>query len=141
MKKEKIYTEGRIGMIILITLFLYSCGTTVNFPVSDNLPAADVKAKVKKDKNNIYEVEVKADHLADPDRLSPEKKHYVVWIMDVDGENHSIGQLKPDRSKEAELFTMTPYTPVQLFITAENKKDPAWPSTQIVFRSEAFDVK
>jgi hypothetical protein len=129
-------------LLISILPFLFiSCGTTVNFPISDYLPAADVKAKIKKDENNIFEVTVKADHLAEPERLTPPKKRYIVWVKDVDGANHKIGELDPGKSKEGELNAMTPFEPVQLFITAEDKKNPKWPSTSIIFRSEIFNLK
>lgn len=120
---------------------MISCGTTVDFPVSDYLPAADVKAKIKKDENNICEVTVKADHLAEPERLNPPKERYLVWVVDIDGANHKIGELDPGKSKEAELNTMTPFEPVQLFITAEDRKNPDWPSTFIIFRSEIFNLR
>ena len=131
----------KIILISIMPFFITSCGTTVDFPVSDYLPAADVKAKIKKDENNIFEVTVKADHLAEPERLSPPQKRYIVWVIDVDGDKHKIGELDPDKSKEAELNTMTPFEPVQLFITAEDRKNPDWPSTYIIFRSEVFNLK
>ncbi len=131
----------KLIFISIILFFISSCGTTVDFPVSDYLPAADVKAKIKKDENNICEVTVKADHLAEPERLNPPKKRYIVWIIDVDGDKHKIGELEPDKSKEAKLNTMTPFEPVQLFITAEKRKNPDWPSTYIIFRSEVFNLK
>ncbi len=141
MKTNIQSTTIKFILFNVILFFTISCGTTVKFPSSNSLPAADVKAKIKKDENNIYEIRLNANHLADPERLNPEKKRYIVWLMDVDGNNHKIGELDPDRSKQAELKTMTPHKPVQLFITAEDRKDPEWPSTQIVFRSEIFNVK
>jgi len=141
MKKNIQSLFFKVLLISIFPFLVNSCGTTVNFPVSDYLPAADVKAKIKKDENNIFEVTVKADHMAEPKRLTPPQKRYIVWIVDIDGANHKIGELDPDKSKEAELNTMTPYEPVQLFITAEDRKNPDWPSTYIVFKSEIFNLK
>lgn len=62
-----------IGAMALIT----SCGTSVKFPVSSTVPAADITAKKKQDKNKNYVVKVTAKNLAKASRLNPPKKTIV----------------------------------------------------------------
>ncbi|MFW5644946.1 MAG: hypothetical protein ACOCZL_03455 [Bacteroidota bacterium] len=141
MKNKMQATYFRIIFISIIPFFLTSCGTTVDFPDSDYLPAADVKAKIKKNESNIFEIKVEADHLAESERLEPSQKRYIVWVVDNDNANHNIGELDPDKSKEAELNTMTPFEPVQLLITAEDRKNPDRPSNAVIFKSEKFNIR
>ncbi|MBN1132457.1 MAG: hypothetical protein JXR52_12660 [Bacteroidales bacterium] len=106
-------------LIGVIAVFLASCATTAKFPVSDVLPAAEITAKKKQDKNENSEITIKAKHLAGPERLNPPKKFYVVWI-NTDNGLINIGQLLNTKSNSAELKTVTPYKFKDIIITAED---------------------
>ncbi|MEO7522936.1 MAG: hypothetical protein ABIT58_02515, partial [Ferruginibacter sp.] len=63
-------------LTIVISFFivgfaLTSCAKKVSFNVSPVAPAAEGKIKIKKDKNNNYEISIKVQRLANPSRLTP----------------------------------------------------------------------
>jgi hypothetical protein len=125
-----------IGSVLGIFLILgVSCRTTVDFPSSSALPAAEVKAKVKQDKNQNYKIKLEADHLADPSRLQPSKDVYVVWIETESSDSQNIGQLTTTGSKDAKLETVTSYKPIRIFITAEDRANLQYPRGEVVFES------
>lgn len=108
-------------IVAIVTLIMISsCATTAKFPVSNTVPAAEIKAKKKLDKNNNYTVEVSAKNLAEASRLNPPKNNYSVWIVLNSGKIKNIGQIKNKNSKKGSLKTKTPFNPREIFITAEN---------------------
>lgn len=121
----------------MATLFA-SCADTINFPVSTVVPAANADAKVKKDGNNNYMIDLEVENLASPDRLNPAKKMYVVWIETADNGIKNIGQLATSKSNHASLKAVTPFKPRQILITAEDEATLSSPSSQEVLRSNAF---
>lgn len=123
------------SMLLVFLIAGVSCRTTVDFPHSSTLPAAEVKAKVKQDKNENYKIKLEADHLADPNRLNPAKDVYVVWIETESNDSQNIGQLTTNGSKDASLETVTSYKPVRIFITAEDRANLQYPRGEVVFES------
>ncbi len=123
--------------VIIATLFA-SCADTINFPVSTVVPAANANAKVKKDDNNNYVINLEVENLASPDRLTPAKKMYVVWIETADNGIKNMGQLATSKSNHASLKAVTPFKPRQIIITAEDEATLSSPSSQEVLRSNSF---
>lgn len=112
-----------LGTVAVLT----SCATTVKFPVSSIVPAAEIVAKKKQDKHNNYIIELTAKNLADPERLVPPKTTYSVWIVTENGTVKNIGQLNNKNAKKAILETVTPFNALALFITAEDSGDYNYP--------------
>ncbi len=106
-----------IGAVALIT----SCASTAKFPVSSTLPAADITATKKQDKNKNYVIELTALNLAEASRLNPPKHNYNIWIITSDGIVKNIGQLMNKNAKKATLITTTPFNVKEIFITAEDQ--------------------
>lgn len=108
---------------LLIPCFtlLLACGTTIEFPTSSLVPAADIEAKTSTDKFGNHIIEIKTEHLADPQRLSPPRSIYVVWADTKENGLVNLGQLHSESGDKAELEASTPFEPVTLFITAEDK--------------------
>lgn len=128
-----------IKMIIvaMLMLFVTSCATSsVQFPVSSMVPAADIKASKKKDNNNNYDIKVTAEHLANPNRLVPPKNFYVVWVVTESNGVKNVGQLIQKGSKKVELTTTTPFTVKEIFITAEDRGDVTIPSGKEITRKK-----
>lgn len=124
------------SMLAVFFIAGVSCRTTVDFPHSSTLPAAEVKAKVKQDKNENYQIKLEADHLADPSRLKPSKDVYIVWIETESNNSQNIGQLTTKGSKDASLETVTSYKPVRIFITAEDRANLQYPRGEVIFKSK-----
>lgn len=116
-----------IILFIGVAAMLSSCATTAKFPVSSEVPAANIVAKKKKDKNNNYNIKLTAENLAEPGRLSPPKENYSVWIVTENDEVKNIGQLSLKNAKKVVLETVTPFNAKEIFITAENSGDLASP--------------
>jgi hypothetical protein len=113
-----------IGMLLLLVT---SCGTTVTLPVSEVTPAAEITVKRKADKSDNYKINVTAKYLASPERLSPPRSAYVVWIKTSDGYK-SIGQLGINNAKKAELNTLSPHAFSEVLITAEDSGNTTQPT-------------
>lgn len=114
-------------LIIAIIGLISSCATTTNFPLSNTVPAAEITASMKQDKNKNFVIEVVAKNLASADRLNPPKNNYSVWIIIENGTTKNIGQLKNLNGKRASLKTITPFVVKEIFITAEDQGNLNYP--------------
>ena len=115
-------------LLSVLILLMASCATVVKFPVSSVEPAADIKAKIKNDKQNNYVIEVTANYLASAERLSPPKKMYIVWIVTKENGVSNIGQMKIENAQIAKVKTLTSFEPKEIFITAEDEGNVTYPS-------------
>jgi hypothetical protein len=113
--------------IVLLILFT-SCGTILKFPVSNIEPAADISAKINKDKQNNFVISISANYMASVERLSPPMKTYVVWIVTKENGVTNIGQMKTKNAKKNTLDTLSAFEPLEIFITAENEGNISTPS-------------
>ncbi len=115
-------------VILTVALCLIlSCASNVKFPVSEVTPGARISARVHTDKNENININVTAKYLASPERLTPSKNIYVVWVKTVSNGTINIGQLQSESSKKSTLKTITPFDPVEIFITAEDDGSVKWP--------------
>ena len=115
-------------LLSVLILLMASCATVVKFPVSSVEPSADIKAKIKNDKQNNYVIEVTANYLASAERLSPPKKMYIVWIVTKENGVSNIGQMKIENAQIAKVKTLTSFEPKEIFITAEDEGTVTYPS-------------
>jgi hypothetical protein len=125
---------GRNVLFITLIFILTSCATTTKFPTSSIVPAAEIVAKIKQDKNKNYAIEIVAKNLASPDRLSPPKNNYSVWMVTEKNETKNLGQLINKNAKKAVLKTTTPFQVVEIFITTEERGDSSYPSGDEITR-------
>lgn len=122
MKSIKILSVG------LITLLMLSCSSTIKLPVSTIVPAAEISASQKEDKNGNIKVSLKAEYLASPERLNPPKKTYVVWVFAPKVGNINIGQLSIKNGRSTDFETIVPYKVSEIFITAEDEGNITYPT-------------
>lgn len=142
MKKNALSIPDAFKVIsfVLAAVLLTSCAKRVVFPDSPSMPGADVVLKVEKNKNNNYELELEIENIARPNRLTPPRNNYVVWLETSSHGTINVGNLEVSSRNRASLTTVTPYKPIRMFISAEDKQDVIFPSSQIVLTSEEFDV-
>ncbi len=114
-------------LIGMLALMVTSCGTTVKLPVSEVTPAAEITVKRRADKSDNYRINVSAKHLASPERLTPPRGAYVVWIKTSDGYK-SVGQLSVNNAKKAELKTLSSHAFSEVLITAEDSGNTTQPT-------------
>lgn len=69
-----------VVIVLFIIFSLESCARKFAFSTSQVVPAAEGSVKVKKGKNDNYEIELNVTRLAEPKRLDPPKSTYVVWM-------------------------------------------------------------
>lgn len=147
MKTTKLNTLKRslpIAMMVLFTmLVVQSCSRKIAFAKSSVVPSAEGSIKVKKDNNNNYKIDLSIVRLAEPQRLTPPKEKYVVWMDTQSNGTKNIGQLKTSSGMfsstlKSSLSTVTPYKPVRIFITAEDNADIQYTSGQRVLETSSF---
>jgi hypothetical protein len=124
----KMWLMKSVSLSILMVFFLTSCATYTKFPVSNVAPAANIKVKEKKDKNENTVVSVVANNLASAERLDPSKKVYVVWMTTRDNGVKNLGQLMNENAKKSSLEATTAFKPINVFITAEDQGNITYPS-------------
>jgi hypothetical protein len=125
-------------VIGVMTMFLFeSCAKKVAFQASSIVPGAGGTVKVKKDNNNNYTIQVDLSDLAEPGKLEPAMKAYVIW-METDQEPvKNIGQINSSSSLlskrlKASFETVSSIKPTKIFITAEDDGTVQYPGTQIL---------
>jgi len=125
---SRVNRKLKLFAVVIGVLFFTSCATSVNFPVSDLVPAAEIRVSKKQDNNNNYTIKVTAENLASAARLDPPKNNYVVWIATEDNGLKNVGQLLNKNAKKVELETTTPFNVREIFITAEDEGNITYPS-------------
>jgi hypothetical protein len=112
----------------VLAVLMTSCATTAKFPISSVTPAAEITAKLKKDKQDNFEITITAKYMADPERLMPPKRTYVVWIATRKSGIKNIGQLNNKNAQKSTLEALSAFEPEEIFITAEEEGDISYPS-------------
>ncbi len=127
-----------IALAMIWGLSLSSCNTTSSFQQSSVVPAAQGYTKLKHDKNGNYTMYVSVKHLAGPERLTPPRKLYIVWLQTAQNGNRNVGQINIRGDMSGSLSTVTAFKPVKVFITAEDNANIAQPEGQTVLMSSSF---
>ena len=128
-------------LVICSLLMFTSCAKKLHFATSTVVPAAEGKVKYKKDDNNNYSIEVKIKNLTDPNRLTPPKSTYVLWMQPKEGNVQNLGQIVSSTGifssgLKASLEAVTPFKPRSFFITAEDNATVTYPGPQVILRTE-----
>ncbi|MBD3627344.1 hypothetical protein [Cyclobacterium sp.] len=145
MKSTTHFKKTNLFLILFILGGFTSCSTKITFPVSAVVPAAEPAAKIGKNKEGVYEVELNVNNLALPERLSPPKKHYLVWI-DTDQGIKKLGEMSNNSGMfrnrgKAAFEATTQYRPTIILVTAENDLEINFPGSHVVLKSRPFEVK
>lgn len=138
------FHAGKVIAAIFILGFLFtSCARKQSFLTSSKVPAARGNVTVKHDKNKNHTIEVSLINLAEPSRLSPAKSMYIVWMETDQKMIKNLGQIITDNGSfsqtlKAEFKTVTSYTPIKIFITAENDANVQFPDYEVVITTARF---
>jgi len=143
-ESKKLTKNFFLGILITsMMLFVTSCATNVSFLNSSVVPAAKGSVKVKKDKNENYIIKVNIKDLAEVERLQMSKEMYLVWMETERGIFENLGQFSSktgfmSKQLTASLETSSPFKPVRIFVTAENKSNVRYPSPEEILTTDKF---
>lgn len=134
-------TKGTFLFCLLATIILFSfnsCAKKIAFQNSSVVPAARGTVEVKKDKNKNNVIKMDLKFLSEPNRLTPPKSVYVVWMTGADGATQNIGQIKSNNGLKVSFETVTAFKPVKVFITAEDDGNVQYPGMTKVLETNNF---
>jgi hypothetical protein len=120
--------------VLLIALFamlftMALSAETVHMVSDASVPAAQGKVEVGHDDNGNTRLHVVVNHMARPERLTPAKQVYVVWIQQPGNEAQNLGTLQIGDHLKAELAATTPLKDnYMVFVTAEDNPQVTMPS-------------
>jgi hypothetical protein len=143
----KFTTPMKSGVFLLalsaLVLSFSSCATKTPFLNSSVVPGADGSVSVSKDKNKNSVIKIQIKNLAEPDRLQPPRKQYIVWMVTDNDLTKNIGRIKSSRTMfnkrmEGSFETISSFTPVKIFITAEDDADVQYPQEQVILTTTDF---
>jgi hypothetical protein len=117
-------------IVSLIAALLSSVAWAGEVPLvaSSLVPAAAGTISYEHDRNRNIKLEIKTKHLAAPERLTPAKNSYVVWIRSNDGQTQNAGVLRINSDLEGSFTTTTPVKAFDVLITAEDSSSVSQPS-------------
>ena len=125
-------------LIGIMTIFLFeSCARKIAFQASTIVPGAEGTVKVKKDNNSNYTIQVELSNLAEPRKLEPAMKTYVIWMETEQEPVKNIGQINSSSSflskrLKGSFETVSSIKPTRIFITAEDDGTIQYPGTRIL---------
>ncbi len=130
-----------IAFFFFVALTLAACSSTMTFQDSSVVPAASGDVKVKKDKNNNYAITVNVMNLAEPQKLSPSRDVYVVWMQSDRDLVKKLGQITVNsgmfnKSLSGQMTATETNQPNRIFITAENDAQTMNPSTEVILTTK-----
>jgi hypothetical protein len=137
--KNSLNRNVYIGFLLLFSLLLVSCSEKITFLNSKTVPAARGYVKVKKDKNDNYDINLNLKYLAEPNRLSPPRSTYVVWMTSDDSNIPiNLGQIIGTSKLNIKFETVSSSKPIRIFITAENDASVQSPRNMLVLETNNF---
>ncbi len=140
---KKINTILLLIAAVILIFPMNACAQRVKFTKSEIVPAAQGSVKVRKDKNNNYLIKVNIDNLAAPERLTPPRQVYVLWMVTEDNMPKNIGKIKVDTKflstkLKASFETVSSIKPLKIFITAENDASVQYSEYKIILTTNNF---
>ena len=133
-------------LMFTMVIILTSCAKKIAFNQSGVVPGASGTTKIKKDKNQNYQLDISIRDLAPSKDLMPSKEYYVVWLETENNGIKNIGQISSSssllsRARKASLSTVTPFRPRSIFITAEDDMNIQYPGTYVILKTDQVNLK
>ncbi len=126
-------------LLFVLSPIVTSCSKNIDFQTSTVIPAARGNVAVKKDNNNNYSVKIEISYLAEPQRLDPPKKYYIVWLSSEENQIPlNIGQVVGTNKLHAKFQSVSTSKPERIFITAEDEVCTQNPGKYIVLQTDKF---
>jgi hypothetical protein len=100
---------------------------------SSIVPAASGKVSYEHDRNGNIKLQIQTKNLAAPERLTPAKVAYVVWIEPRDGQPQNAGVLKVNDDLDGSFRTTTASKAFDVKVTAEDNPTVSQPTGPEIF--------
>lgn len=120
-----------------------ACAQRIKFLSSAVVPAANGVVKVKTDSNKNYQIKILINNLAEPQRLTPPKEMYVVWMVTEDNQPQNIGKIEASTTfmsskLKASFQSVSSVKPTKIFITAENDPTIQYSYSETILTTSNF---
>jgi hypothetical protein len=142
MKTIKFTTKTRkifLGFVTVMLMLPFSLqAQKIPFMQSSVVPAADGYVKIKTDQNKNYIINISIKNLAQIDRLDPNMKTYVVWMVTDGEETVNIGRINSSNKLDVSFERKSSFKPIKVFITAEVNEGTKVPGEKIVLSTNNF---
>lgn len=142
MKTTRISAKTRkifLGILTVMLMLPLACqAQKIPFAQSSVVPAAEgyVKLSTDRNKNNIINIRIK--FLAKIEKLDPNMKTYVVWMVTDKESIINIGRINSSKSLDVSFTTISSFQPIKIFITAEVNESTKTPGDKIVLTTNNF---
>jgi len=134
-KTRKIF----LGFLTVMLMLPFSLqAKKIPFVQSKVVPAAEgyVKINTDRNKNNIINIRIK--NLVEIERLDPDKKTYVVWMVTDKETTVNIGRINSSNSLNVSFETISSFRPIKIFITAEVDESTRVPGEKTILSTNNF---
>jgi hypothetical protein len=142
MKTTRFSTRTRkifLGFITLMLMLPLSLqAQKIPFIQSSVVPAAEGYVKIKTDRNKNYIIKISIKNLAKIDRLDPEMKTYIVWMVTDKETTINIGRINSSNNLDVSFETISSSRPIKVYITAEVDESTTVPGEKIVLTTNNF---
>lgn len=119
-----------LALLLTGVMATASAAVTLQLGSSSEIPAAEGKVKLKKNRNGNIEIKLEVKHLAPPGRIIPGASVFVVWARGLAPEAaaQNLGALKVDKNLKGKLTADTAMSSFDLFITCEQSQTVTAPA-------------
>jgi len=146
MRPAKLYFSIKnilVANLLIGFLLFTSCVTKTSFLASSSAPAAQGYAKIGRDNDKNYAIQIHISDLAEVESLQDPNQSYVAWMETDKGTNQNLGELKNSSNFlsnqfKASLYTTSPYKPIKIYITTESRLYVQKPGKKIILSTERF---
>lgn len=134
-KTRKIFL-GFMAVMLMLPFSLQA--KKIPFVQSSVVPAAEGYVKIDTDRNNNNIIKIRIKNLAEIERLDPNMKTYVVWMVTDRETTINIGRITSSKSLNVSFDAVSSFQPIKIFITAEANESTKVPGEKIVLSTDNF---
>lgn len=134
-KTRKIF----LGVITVMLMLPLACqAQKIPFVQSSVAPAAEGYVKISSDRNKNNIIAIRIKYMAKIDKLDPNMKTYVVWMVTDNESTINIGRINSSKNLDVSFDAVSSFRPIKIYITAEVDENTKVPGDKIVLTTNNF---